>query len=151
MDVLNCSHEIVKTEFGGQNGLESSHPLRVCQSLEDFLFVIWTGNGLIFVEERGLSSETVSFRRSVREALELIGFKSLSKRPMPFPPSRIWSWGLQRHRWLLLGYALADNKSGGHWMDIPLGNKGELGVIWLSLNNINVGRFKKKAFGKPTG
>lgn len=113
------------------------------ESEEDFLFVIWTGNGLIVVEERGLPPETVSFRRSVREALELIGFKSLSKRPIPFPPSRIWGWDLQRHRWLLLGYALADNKSGGHWMDIPLSNKGELGIIWLSLNSINVGRFKK--------
>jgi hypothetical protein len=113
------------------------------EAKEGNVFVIWIESGLAIVEERNPTSWLKDFHYLVREALDLIGFKSLSKRPIPFPPSQIWGWDFQRHRWLLLGCAFADERERRQWIVTPFGNKGELAIVWWSLpKSVNVGRFK---------
>lgn len=106
------------------------------------LSVIWTGNELVTIERRHPPLWLIDLRHFFRDALREIGLNSFVDRPLTFPPSRIWGWHSQKHRWLLLGYAFA-TEGGELWKVTPLGNGKELAIIWWSLpKSVNVGVFR---------
>lgn len=130
------------SEKGWQSECVAVLPKPETETEEENLLLVWTGNELVAIERRHPPFWLTDLRRLFRNALSEIGLNPFVNRPLTFPPSRIWGWHSQKHRWLLLDYAFATEW--GELLSVtPLGSGKELAIIWWSLpKSVNVGAFR---------